>query len=243
MSSDDFLVENGIEMIIRRLDEIDSKTAILLYSRIDCNKSMKPISDQCWLKKNINEYYLDNSKKDSLEAYLKNADSIGAIFSYISCIIVLKSAWDEIKDSKYYYKSNYAHVYTLLKILKNNYNLLYTKDNLILCRMDNDSFSSGGILNRYLIDFNGYSKIINSIFYNDNNIKQLLYSIIRKEHGILRMMKIRVNCTSKKQWHEFVEIFKMFGYSSINIYICQNIYIFRKIIFLIISIRTKLSSQ
>ena len=243
MSSDDYLVPDGIEIILRRLSKIDQSTAILLYSRINCNKSMKPISSQYWLKRGVSEYFVDGSKKESFGEYLKNAISIGAIFSYISCIVVLKSAWDEIKDSQVYYKTNYSHVYNLLNIIKNNYNLLYTKERLVLCRMNNDSFSAGGILNRYLIDFYGYTKIIDTVFSDNAKIKNLLYALVRREHGILRMMKIRVNCKSEDEWNEFKNIFKKFGYSNLKILISQNIYALRKIILFIILIRDKMVSM
>lgn len=229
MSSDDFLYDGAIEHILR---EIDHKTAsIYLGNRIDCTKDMTPIRLQTWIEEQRSDRVFVFNGISDIVAYFENIKTIGALFSYIPCVIVARVPWLEVHGSEPFYGTNYAHVYRLLEIIVGGGRLKYINKPVVLCRMDNDSFSSQGLAKRYLIDFQGYLRIAHGVFQDNQRAVAAMLAVITREHRWPRILKVRADCQTNEEWETIRVLLVAFGYRTSLIAVCGFFGRFRPLVF------------
>jgi len=237
MSSDDIVPPNSIEKI---LDSLKCNSDIYLFNRAECNKKMIPFNYQYWLKSNLENKLFNIRSRDDLLLYFKSVKMFGGIFSYAPSIIVNRDRWLSVQGASKFYGTCYAHVYRLLRIMLSGCKLKYIKDCLILCRMDNDSFTSNGLVNRYVIDFEGYIKISKALFQNDKILNKAFLKILKREHNIFRLIKVRSNIKTNSDWDKFKIFLYELNYSAISINLAGLIGSFNKLIKIILFLRKKL---
>ena len=207
LSSDDVLRPGSIKRI---LDEIELGYSIYLCNRTKCDRNLKEISSQYWLSNEDKDCIFDFSDNTVLLRYLKSAQSLGALFSYMSSIIVRRAEWDNMSSSEILIGSNYAHVYKLFSLAKNGGKVMYIRDSLVATRLFNDSFMANGIARRYLIDLYGYQNLANHLFL-ENSIRDAFKSVLRREHKWYCLVGLASKVTVK-EWNELVIMFSSFGY-------------------------------
>lgn len=218
MSSDDLLAENSVSFVMKEIASSD--LSVLLGCRIDCSNEMKSLGVQRWIP-NVGEsieYKL--SEPSDLISYFEMVSSIGALFSYISCIIVHRVSWQATMGSEKFYGTNYAHVFRIFEILKRGGMLKYTEMPIVLCRMGNDSFSSGGLVKRYQIDLRGYAQIAEGLFKENPNVLSAMLRVMTREHRWPRLLKIKAHCRNRTEWDEIKRQLLVFGYAKHILLIC-----------------------
>jgi abequosyltransferase len=233
MSSDDLLTSSAISLV---LDGLKSECNIYLANRTECTKEMTPVRRQYWFPKSTGDKIFDITDDDAIKNYLDSTDMIGALFSYIPCIIVRRKDWLEAKGSEQFFGSGYAHVFRFFSIFKRGCRMMYISSPLVLCRMDNDSFSSNGLVSRYMLDFNGYLNIANELFIDKCLRKKFLHVLIR-EHKWYRIVKLSSHIKDKFQWVEIRDKLLTIGYSRSTLFTCRLLGNFKKIILLLVFIR------
>ena len=210
MSSDDALKPGAIQRV---LDEIKLGHDIYLCNRTDCDRNLRPIRNRIWLPNKFKNHVFNLSKKTELIEYLKACQLLGALFSYISSIIVCRKSWNEVEYNGTFNGSNYAHVFRLLSITKNGGLLKYISDSLVLSRGDNDSFRDKGLLRRFLIDFNAYSLLADNLFSGDAIVQKEFKSVMQREHVWYMLAGLKNKVDDKKKWEELEDKLLHFGYS------------------------------
>lgn len=196
MSSDDCLNPGAIQ---RMLNEIQFGHDVYLCNRTWCDRNLNPIVNQLWLSNEVADQVFHFSNESELVDYLHAAISVGALFSYVSSIIVRRNKWDEIGYNKKFTGSNYAHVFRLFSILQTgNGSMKYLKESLVLCRGDNDSFLDKGIANRLLMDFEGYQLLSESLFAN-KTIRNTFKTVVEHEHNWRRLVDVKIQ-VDNRQW-------------------------------------------
>lgn len=178
--SDDRLLSDAI---VRMDEHINEGHDICIVDRIECDFDMKPFSHRTWMSTNSKLY--NTSKRTELIEYFNNSYSVGAVFSYLSSIIVKRSRWIKVKFNPEFIGSCYAHVFYLLDIVTNGAGLKYVKSALVLSRGGNDSFAANGLIKRIEIDFDGYFLLANEFFSNDIDLNTKLKAILLKEHPVI----------------------------------------------------------
>ena len=209
MSSDDLLVDGAIA---RMLAEIESGLGVYLCNNIACTKEMKVIRQQRWLPRQYADRCFDLSNNAGLNYYFKAANTLGSVFSYISTIIFNRERWIGVEVGEEYYGTNYAHVYRLLSMLRKGGKIKYIDIPLVLCRLNNDSFSDKGLVHRYMIDFQGYSRIATGLFSNEQAELRKFLAVVRKEHRWYRLLVLRSHMRSEHEWLAIYELLESFGY-------------------------------
>lgn len=232
MSSDDLLTSKAVNVV---LSEIESGCGIYLCNRTECTKEMIPIIRQYWFPRKFNDQIFNLINGDDLREYLGATNMIGALFSYIPCVIVRRQLWLSIEGSEEFFGTGYAHVYTLFSIIKNKCKLKYIRSSLVLCRMDNDSFSSNGLVSRYLLDFNGYLRIANKLFSGDRRTREMFLKVMTREHRWFRLLKLRAHVEDGQKWEEIRNLLLEFGYSPLVIDLCGFLGYFRRLVFALVS--------
>ena len=235
MSSDDLLIPQAISIILTKLK---NNSSILLVNRTECTKEMVPVRKQFWFPMDIGDSIFNLNNAKDIEKYLDSTDMIGALFSYIPCVIVRRKDWLSIAGSEEFFGSGYAHVFRLFSILLRGCRLEYISAQLVHCRMDNDSFSSNGLVSRYMLDFNGYLNIANKLFF-DESTKIAFLKVITREHKWFRIVKLCSFILDDKQWIEVRKLLLDIGYPEFTLKICRIFGRFGKSISLLVYLKKK----
>lgn len=214
LSSDDVLRPGAIQRV---LDEIQFGHAIYLCNRTDCDRNLNDIAHRYWLSEKYHDGVFDFSNSLALLEYFKAAQSLGALFSYISSIIVRRAAWEGISDNGIFMGSNYAHVYKLFSIAQHGGAVKYIQDSLVSTRLFNDSFMANGIARRYLIDLNGYQSLADHLF-GDMSVRDAFKSVMRREHKWYFLAGLANKVKDRGEWDELVSKLRSYGYHPAMLY-------------------------
>jgi abequosyltransferase len=168
------------------------------------------MNTRCWLSDKQGDSTFDFSVVTELKAYLELSNGLGAMFSYISSLIVRRDEWNSINDNQDFLGCNYAHVHRLFSIAKNGGLVKYIKTPLILARHYNDSFMANGMTKRFFIDLDGYEMLMRHLF-NDEEVISLARSVMRREHKWYFLIGLR-NKVGKAEWRELERRFAAYGY-------------------------------
>jgi len=234
MSSDDVLKPGAIQ---RMLNEIKLGHDVYLCNRTLCDLNLKPITKGSWLSGRVSDQAFHFADKSQLVDYLNASKSIGALFSYISSIVVHRNKWNEIGYDERFTESNYAHVFRLLSMLKIGGNSLkYIKDSLVLCRGDNDSFLDKGLANRVLIDFDGYRHIGECSFF-DEDVRNAFKAVMRRHRNCLNLAGIKSAVVDDLKWNELKERISYYNYSDGELFVMNVLGQSKSLIDLLRSVR------
>jgi abequosyltransferase len=215
LSSDDCLVEDSIKIVIDLI--IKNNPSVVLGNRIICDYDLKVKKMNHSILKFVstNEIFRLKNKFDRIN-YLIKSKSIEALFSYMSTIIVLRKDWLIHNNSEEFTFSNYAHVDRLLKILFNDGTLCYLKPPIIYFRGYNDSFAKAGYINRLLIDFEGYYKVINAHFKDES---KFIKKIMRREHRYYYLLRVKQEIKSNTEWKTVKKWLNFYEYNFFQVVI------------------------
>lgn len=220
--SDDLFVDNAIKSMLERI--YLSESDIYICNRVNCDVYMNPTGKQKWLSKKIVSREFDFKNSNDLVFYFDNSESLGAVFSYLSCIVFKRSCWVSQVFDDSYLGSAYSHVYYLLGMVKSGCTLFYVDDFLVLNRGDNDSFLKDGRANRVLIDLYGYSKLADDFFINTIYYIPFLNILRKKERKQIRtIVSLRYYCSNENEWGKSKFILRKLEYSEILIFL-SNIF-------------------
>ena len=90
LSADDALAPGALRRI---MDEFERGHDILLANRIWCDSNLRLVRPEAWLTGANRDRVVNFSRVDESLAYLEDAHSLGALFSFMSCIGFRREAW------------------------------------------------------------------------------------------------------------------------------------------------------
>lgn len=208
MSSDDVLCPNAIG---RMLEEIQRGRDLYLCNRTQCDFTLRVIRSVPWLSERYGDREFELTSSSGLMEYLGAAQSLGALFSYISSLIVSRKRWDAVALNATVWGTNYAHVFRIMSFLRQQGMLRYIREPLVMCRGRNDSFLGRGLVERLALDFNGYDRLIQQLFPDDRAALEAITAVIRREHHWFMLARARGEV--REQWAELQGMLARFGYS------------------------------
>ncbi len=223
LSSDDVLRSGAVRKI---LSELDSHHDVYLCARTECDRSLSPFHDQRWLAHGVRDRTFLFRQPSDLIDYFNKAISIGALFSYISSLVVRRSAWRDAPPVEGTIGSNYAHVGRLFTVLQRGGTLRYLRDPLVFCRGYNDSFLRSGLVRRFQIDLDGYLLLAERLF-PDEAVRRSFLSVMTRQHKWYVYVEIRSFIREKEAWRAFAQKLARFGYSSREIFLIDAFGSFR----------------
>jgi len=208
MSSDDVLRSNAIG---RMLDEIQRGHDLYLCNRTECDFALSAIRSVPWLSEVCGDREFALTSASGLMEYLGAARSLGALFSYISSLVVSRKRWDAVALNATVWGTNYAHVFRIMSCLRQQGTLRYISEPLVMCRGRNDSFAGKGLAGRLMLDFNGYDRLIQELFPGDRAALEAIAAVVRREHRWFMLARARGD--GREQWAELQAMLARFGYS------------------------------
>lgn len=237
MGSDDALMPGAID---RLLYEFRFDCDIYLCNRVLCDFYLKPISQQNWLVSETNDRFFDFKNSNDMKEYVQLARSIGALFSYLSSIVVKRSAWCEVAFDDTFIGTAYAHVYILMSLVSSGATLKYIREPLVLCRGGNDSFATEGEVKRFLIDLNGYEKLAYGVV--DSTVRRDFLKVMTFQHSFFCLIKIRAMTTSY-EWLAIEMQLKKFGFAQWKIVFAGQIGRLKPFILTLLYLKRRLFSM
>jgi len=208
LSSDDVLRDGAITRVLR---EIASGYDVYLCNRTECDINLNPVYNRSWLSRNTEDTVFNLSSKSKLLRYFSQAISIGALFSYMSSIVVNRQKWNATGYDERFTGTHYAHAFRLFTLLIKGGQLKYIKDPFVLCRGENDSFLQKGAAHRFLIDLEGY-QFLGSHLFHDGETLRAFHAVIRREFKWYIFAGLRHDVDSS-QWSAIEQRLLSFGYS------------------------------
>lgn len=238
LSDDDLLKPGAIKKILR---EIESGCEIYLCNVTACSLSMQPIRERFWLTSKVKDRVYNLHEKGAFIEYCDNADSIGALFSYMSSIVLRREEWIKTGYDFDFDLSAYALASTLFSFTKRRCRLKYIKSPLVFWRNDNQSFQNeGGLVKRFLLDFNGYLKLADKYLSGDRKVKESFLRVMRREHPWYTIIHAASFIDSPGSWDQFKGKMRRFGYSPIMTEICYVLGRYKGFVSLGVKIKRKI---
>lgn len=214
LSADDALKKGAVRRI---MEELDSGCGIFLCNRVWCDQNLKPVWAESWLRNGNTDRTVDFARGDDVSHYLADAQSLGALFSFMSCIGFRREVWLRAKTDASLVGTNYAHVQRLFSMGRDGARLRYISAPLVLCRGGTDSFRSAGLATRLLIDLRGFMRL-SQVIYPDSEILQSAFrGVLKREHPWLRWVRARSETPDSGLWDDVERLLVVYGFSPIQL--------------------------
>ncbi len=188
--SDDIMKKDAISKL---LVELASGYDLFLCGFTLCDRIMHPIADH-HISKIKSSVVLNLSDTLQRKYYFQNALTTTAFFSFIGSIIVKKSKWDSIKIEDEFVGSLWVHTAKCFALIERGLTLKYLPEALLYKRGDNDSFTEKGVVHRYKIAIEGYSKIADTFFGHKSGEAIQIRRVIRNEYGLTEFLSAKILC-------------------------------------------------
>ena len=238
LSDDDLLVPGAIK---RMLKEIESGYEIYLCNITECDLSLKPRRERFWLSGEIKDRVFNLHYNVEMAEYCNSAHSIGALFSYMSSIVLCREVWNKNGYNYDFDGSAYALASTLLAFTKRRCRLKYVRNALVLWRNDNESFQNeGGLVKRFLLDFDGYLKLADKCLNNDQNVRNSFLKVMTREHPWYTIVNVASFIDDPEVWDQFRTKMLKFGYSPKIADICFAVARCKTLVALAVGVKRKI---
>lgn len=218
LSADDALVDGAL---LRIHEEIASGCDVYLCNRILCDIDLRPQQPQSWLSgvSDDAEFSLDDDQ--SLIQYFRRANSIGALFSYMSTIIVRRESWNRLDTPAELMGTNYAHVHRLFNMRAFGGRMKYVAAPLVFCRGDNDSFLRLGLAGRHYIDLRGFHLIAEALFPHSALLRKQFKEVINREHHWVVWVWLRSTVEDRAEWEKIRRLLPEYGYGKALVFFME----------------------
>lgn len=213
--SDDMMAPGGLHKMI---ELISSGKDIYLCNRVECDNLMSPLKVRHWLTSSETSQVFNLLDMVEFSHYLKHAQSIGALFSFISSIVFKRKRWNSYKIDPNVIGTGYSHVYMLLSFIPDGCDLYYVFEPLVHCRGQNDSFMSKGIVSRIMLDIDGYTMMSN-LCEGVKKVRKDFLNVLKRERPSWITLGLIRSKTDNNTWHTLVFRLKQANYNSFIIFV------------------------
>lgn len=207
LSADDALAQGSLRRIV---EEFESGFDILLCNRYWCDGSLRPMYSQEWLAGQDRDRVVDLSDVAESQEYFRAAKSIGALFSYMSCIGFRRSAWLGVAAPMV---PCYSHVGRLFSMGRGGSRFKHLVAPHVLCRGGTDSFRDGGLARRLLIDLRGFLQLADVLFPGDSRSRSMFLAVMRREHRLRQWIGARLETSDIATWREVEVELAKYGFT------------------------------
>jgi len=116
--------------------------------------------------------------------------------------------------------------------------LKYISQPLVLWRNDNESFqNAGGLVNRFLLDFDGYLHLADKYLSNDLQAKKAFLKVMTREHPWYTIIHVTSLIDTPELWNKFRAKLLKFGYSRWMALSCYVLSRNRRVVFFAVKIK------
>lgn len=206
--SDDLVQPGAVNRVLGLLaDHCD----IYLFNRMEWYEDKDRQFPTYWLRQSVPSRVFDFTEDDARREYFDSALEVGALFGYLSSIVVRRAAWFSIRYDESYTGTAYSHAFILLSLIKAGCRLRYDSRHLVDCRLGNDSFGQGGVFRRVMLDLVGYGKIRDDVFRSDANLRRAINKVLHREYRWWKLASRRTSLNAQ-EWIVVRDSLRKTGY-------------------------------
>ena len=191
-SADDVMRPGALCRVIDAI--VDADVDMVLLSHSNCTFDMQVlIAKHPVLRGPSRRFVIDDPRRRA--AYFCAAETTEAFFSYISGLVIRRSAWHAGSNGELFVGSCWSHAARLLRTMATQgLRIAYVADILVDRRGDNDSFGAHGVVRRYALAVDGYTSIATTLFGPDSVELVHIRRVLRREFGLVMFMLARRRC-------------------------------------------------
>ncbi len=197
-SADDILVP-GWDLKIK--EALSFEPQIILVPATLCTLNMVPIREHPIFKfpkdGKIIGFSIGGEALSEID-YLRRANSLEALFSFMSAIIIKSDVWKKSASRSDYFGSCWAHCARLIPVLLGKAKLKYITSTLIQKRGENDSFMENGIVHRIGIAIDGWTRLINE-FFSAPESRRILHAKLRHDISLPLLLYAKLVATKGEE--------------------------------------------
>ena len=165
MGDDDYPNDFAIESVLSVLDS--SVDALLLSRFLESSGRVQP-----FLGANHGARFRFLLNGD-FERYVGGIQHMGSLFSFISCLVVRRSAWLAQPSRPSLVGSGYIHAARMLDMVNSGIRMMYLADPYVICREHDELLTEQGPGPRWMLDRN-YLAILDAVFADDPSRRRAL---------------------------------------------------------------------
>lgn len=196
MGSDDGMAPGLVAGVFARLDECRD---VMLMDRVVCNHQMQPHHRERWLPAQTEDRFFDFRSGNDGAAYLDMASGLGALFSFLSSIVVRRDSWNAVAFDRRYLGTAYSHAFVLIAVMLRS-GIYYAPSLSVLNRSGNDSFLDQGAVNRVLLDYRGYLMLADDLLPAGHPLRPRFLAVLARERPLLQYGIFLSAHASAEQW-------------------------------------------
>lgn len=196
MGSDDGIAPGLVAGVFERLGKCRD---VMLMDRVVCNHQMQPHHRERWLPVQTEDRYFDFRSGNDGAAYLEMSNGLGALFSFLSSIVVRRDSWNAVAFDKRYLGTAYSHAFVLIAVMLRS-GIYYASSLSVLNRSGNDSFLDQGAVNRVLLDYRGYLMLADDLLPAGHTLRSRFLAVLARERPLLQYGIFLSAHASDEQW-------------------------------------------
>ena len=208
MGSDDCIAPGAVADVLASIGT--GTHDLILGTRLNCTFEMQPIAVEPWLD-SVDQRHFDFLSDTDFMAYHSQALSLGAVFSYLSSIVVKRDRWDAFPMAQRYIGSAYSHAYLLLLVAQSS-GIFYSPKPFVLNRTGNDHFAKDGEARRILIDLDGYLMLADDLYAARPERREAFLGLLRRAHRPLRTIAALRSRLEGEAWRAAARTLRRCGY-------------------------------
>jgi len=188
--------------IVKIMEEVAQGHDLLLCRHSDCTIDMRVMQDHPILVNSATTTYYLRTRADAA-AYFAHAVTTEAMFSFMGGIIISTQRWRSLPIDERFVGSCWAHVARILELIDRGLTLRYLHDVLLDRRGDNDSFAHRGVVHRYAIAVDGYTRLAET-FYGQGSLEAAEFRrVLRNEFGLRHFLAAKFACRKNPSTEDF----------------------------------------
>ncbi len=192
LSGDDLMREGSFPRALQWLREGHD---VYLCRHSNCDLTMKFLNEHPVLRDN-SVRIVELSDPVQRLAYMSQAVSSEAVFSFMSGLIVRREKWMSVPDPEEFMGCCWGHVARLFSVAQTQLRICYVGEIWVERRGENDSFLEHGSVNRLRIAVDGYHHIADRFFGHDSAEAAEIRRMIRND------LSLRIWLRAKCRTHE-----------------------------------------
>lgn len=192
-SADDRMRPGALPQV---LQAINSGSDVYVCRHSNCTLDMRVINEHPLLRADATGPFRLERLPERLE-YFKLAANTEAFFSFMSGLVVRRSAWSSVALNEAFVGSCWAHVARLFELIgRTGLSVECMPGCLVDRRGENDSFANRGVVNRLAIAVDGYQALAARFFGARSTEAFHIRRALRAEFGLRSLLHARLLCRS-----------------------------------------------
>jgi abequosyltransferase len=189
VGSDDAVLPNAVTETIAILKS--KSPNLFLFNRIQWNFESKVKIKEYWISKLVSEFQITQVDSQRFGEYLDIANSVGALFSYISTVVFKRSIWNKYRDGNELQFFGHPQSYMHIKNVFDTGNFYYKNIHLVYCRFggEDSALDSSNPHKRVLLDLEEF-KIISNLAIKDEILISKFNGVLKRYTSITKIIKV-----------------------------------------------------